>query len=119
MKFRNGVTPLAAGLFVSLLAALLMPQMSWAAAKRRSEVFAKIDGLECHGGSTDQNFVNQIIVRGFAETLANTPAASLGGGGGTGRLSVQPLTIIKDFDVCTPIPLQGSRHGHAFPGGHH
>jgi len=63
-------------------------------------IHVKIDDLK--GESKDKGFEEQIDVLSWAWGMTQTGTRQYGGGGGTGKVSVQDLTITKRLDKATP-----------------
>jgi type VI secretion system Hcp family effector len=84
---------LVAVLLVAGVAALT-PDVSWAV-----DAFLKIDS--CQGAETTKGFEKQIRLSGFNARIDRAAAA---GGAGTaqGKLTIQPIEILKDLDLCSP-----------------
>ena len=89
-----------------------LASISWAT---DIDVFAKVEGLQCHGLSTNPSFADAIVVRSLSGGISNTSIiAPPGGGGGGGRSTPAPLKIAKDFDGCSPLLFRAVAQGQHF-----
>ncbi|MCH7687437.1 MAG: type VI secretion system tube protein Hcp [Planctomycetes bacterium] len=63
------------------------------------DMFLKIDSLE--GESRDKGYKNWIDVESYSWGATQSGSQHTGGGGGTGKVSIQDLHVVKKMDKCT------------------
>jgi len=65
------------------------------------DAFLKLDGIK--GESADHKHKGDIDVLNFGWGMSQTGSQATGGGGGTGRVQVHDLCVIKNTDVSSPL----------------
>lgn len=76
------------------------------------DFFLKIDGVE--GESRDDAHTSEIDVLSWDWGMSQTGSMHTGGGGGTGKVSVNDLTIVKQVDKSTPNLMKSCTTGQHF-----
>jgi type VI secretion system secreted protein Hcp len=79
------------------------------------DYFLKLDGIA--GESTDSKHKGEIEVLSFSWGAANLSTASTGGGGGSGKVSLQDIHVSKSFDKSSPLLLQNCATGSHIKSG--
>jgi type VI secretion system secreted protein Hcp len=64
------------------------------------DIFLKVEGL--NGESKDDKHKDEIDIMSFSWGATNQGSTQIGGGGGSGKVSVQDLTVTKWGDLATP-----------------
>ena len=78
-----------------------------------NDMFLCIDGVD--GESTDEKFPNCIDVLAWSWGMTQSGTMHIGGGGGTGKVSVQDISLTKWLDKSTPELLLRTANGKHFP----
>lgn len=73
------------------------------------DMFLKMDPIK--GESKDAKYKDLIDVLNFSWGAANSASFSSGGGGGTGKVNVQDLSITKYYDKASPELFLGCAQG--------
>ena len=68
------------------------------------DMFLKLEGIT--GESRDNKHRGEIEILSFSWGASNPTARSCGGGGGSGKVNISDLSIMKKIDVATPQLLQ-------------
>ena len=74
-----------------------------------SQIFAKLGNIK--GESTDVKHQDEIEVLSFSWGVTNPRAIVGGGGGGTGRVTFQDLSIVHNIDKASPQLLKACATG--------
>jgi type VI secretion system secreted protein Hcp len=77
------------------------------------DMFLKLNGVT--GESKDKVHTNEIDVLSWSWGMTNNGSAHVGGGAGSGKLSVQDLTLSKFVDSSSPKLMLGCCNGKHFP----
>jgi type VI secretion system secreted protein Hcp len=77
------------------------------------DMFLKLNGLT--GESKDKVHTNEIDVLSWSWGMTNNGSAHVGGGAGSGKVSVQDLTLSKFVDSSSPKLMLGCCNGKHFP----
>ncbi|WP_256645128.1 Hcp family type VI secretion system effector [Thermomonas paludicola] len=74
-----------------------------------SDIFLKIDGID--GESADSKHKGEIDVLAWSFGASNSGSMAYGGGGGTGKVAFQDMTITKRIDKSSPKLLEHCANG--------
>ena len=77
------------------------------------DMFLKLNGVT--GESKDKVHTNEIDVLSWSWGMTNNGSAHVGGGAGSGKVSVQDLTLSKFVDSSSPKLMLGCCNGKHFP----
>ena len=77
------------------------------------DMFLKIDGLE--GESADDKHGKEIDVLAFSWGMNQSGSMHIGGGGGSGKVSVQDISITKYLDKASTVLMEKCCSGKHFP----
>ncbi|HEU5258619.1 MAG TPA: type VI secretion system tube protein Hcp, partial [Vicinamibacterales bacterium] len=64
---------------------------------------------------TTEEGTGAFSVTSYSFGAENTGSTSAGGGGGAGKATVMPLSVMKKFDECSPLLFGGVVTGEHFP----
>lgn len=92
--------------FLSCALLFSLVQQAWAG----YDLFLRVDGIP--GESLDKQHPNEIVALSFKHSQEMTAATS---GGGGGRVTFSPLTIVKYLDVASPTLMLNSARGAHIP----
>jgi type VI secretion system secreted protein Hcp len=76
------------------------------------DMFLKIEGVE--GEAQDKDHGKEIDVLAWSWGSSQSATTHMGGGGGSGKVSVQDLSITKHVDKSTPVLLKSCANGKHF-----
>jgi VCBS repeat-containing protein len=79
-----------------------------------SDLFLKVDGIT--GESADSKHRNEIDVQSFSWGAFQSGTTSTGGGGGTGRATLQDVHVVTRFNAASPRLLERMTTGQHAPG---
>ena len=68
------------------------------------DMFLKIDGLK--GESADDAHAGEIDVLAFSWGMSQSGSMHIGGGGGSGKVNVQDMSITKYLDKASTVLMQ-------------
>jgi type VI secretion system secreted protein Hcp len=77
------------------------------------DMFLKIDG--CDGESADDSHSDEIDVLAFSWGMTQSGSAHTAGGGGSGKVNVQDMSLTKYLDKATTVLMQKCCSGKHFP----
>lgn len=77
------------------------------------DMFLKIDG--CDGESADDGHPDEIDVLAFSWGMTQSGSAHTAGGGGSGKVNVQDMSITKYLDKASTVLMQKCCSGKHFP----
>jgi type VI secretion system secreted protein Hcp len=77
------------------------------------DMFLKIDG--CDGESKDDGHPDEIDVLAFSWGMTQSGSMHLSGGGGSGKVNVQDMSITKYLDKASTVLMQKCCSGKHFP----
>ncbi len=77
------------------------------------DMFLKIDG--CDGESVDDSHPDEIDVIAFSWGMTQSGSMHIAGGGGSGKVSVQDMSITKYVDKASTVLMQKCCSGKHFP----
>ncbi len=77
------------------------------------DMFLKIDG--CDGESADASHTDEIDVLAFSWGLTQSGSAHVAGGGGSGKVNVQDMSVTKYLDKASTVLMQKCCSGKHFP----
>ena len=77
------------------------------------DMFLKIDG--CDGESADASHADEIDVLAFSWGLTQSGSAHIAGGGGSGKVNVQDMSVTKYLDKASTVLMQKCCSGKHFP----
>ncbi len=77
------------------------------------DMFLKIDG--CDGESADASHTDEIDVLAFSWGMTQSGSAHIAGGGGSGKVNVQDMSITKYLDKASTVLMQKCCSGKHFP----
>jgi len=77
------------------------------------DMFLKIDG--CDGESADSSHADEIDVLAFSWGLTQSGSAHVAGGGGSGKVNVQDMSVTKYLDKASTVLMQKCCSGKHFP----
>lgn len=77
------------------------------------DMFLKIEG--CDGESADDKHTNEIDVLSFSWGMSQSGSMHTAGGGGTGKVAVQDMSITKYLDKASTVLMQKCATGKHFP----
>ena len=77
------------------------------------DMFLKIEGVD--GESADDKHKAEIDVVAFSWGMSQSGSMHIAGGGGTGKVSVQDMTITKYLDKASTVLMQKCATGKHFP----
>lgn len=75
----------------------------------QQDIFIKIDGIK--GEARDAKHKGEIDVESFSWGVSQTGTMQKGGGGGTGKVTVQDLTFLHRTDAASPLLLLACCNG--------
>lgn len=76
------------------------------------DMFLKLDG--CDGESADEKHKNEIDVLAFSWGLSQSGSMHIAGGGGSGKVNVQDMSITKYLDKASTVLMQKCCSGKHF-----
>ena len=76
------------------------------------DMFLKIEG--CNGESADSKHKDEIDVLAFSWGMSQSGSMHISGGGGTGKVNVQDLSVTKYLDKASPALMQKCCNGTHF-----
>jgi type VI secretion system secreted protein Hcp len=76
-------------------------------------MFLKIEGVD--GESADKQHSNEIDVLAFSWGMSQSGSMHIAGGGGTGKVNVQDMSITKYLDKASTVLMQKCCTGKHFP----
>lgn len=76
------------------------------------DMFLKLDG--CDGESADDEHTNEIDVLAYSWGMTQSGSMHIGGGGGSGKVNVQDMSITKYLDKATTVLMQKCCSGKHF-----
>jgi len=77
------------------------------------DMFLKLEG--CKGESVDNTHKDEIDVLAFSWGLTQSGSSHIGGGGGSGKVAVQDLSVTKYLDTASTVLMQKCCSGKHFP----
>lgn len=77
------------------------------------DAYMQLDGVA--GEATRKGFEGQIVVQSFELGADNLSSIGSGGGGGTGKANLRPLSVTKFADAASPLLLQACCEGTHYP----
>jgi len=77
------------------------------------DMFLKIDG--CDGESVDASHTDEIDVLAFSWGMTQSGSAHIAGGGGSGKVNVQDMSVTKYLDKASTVLMQKCCSGKHFP----
>lgn len=77
------------------------------------DMFLKIEGVD--GESADSKHKDEIDVLSFSWGMSQTGSMHVAGGGGTGKVAVQDMSITKNLDKASTVLMQKCATGKHFP----
>jgi type VI secretion system secreted protein Hcp len=76
------------------------------------DMFLKLDG--CDGESADDEHTDEIDVLAYSWGMTQSGSMHIGGGGGSGKVNVQDMSITKYMDKATTVLMQKCCSGKHF-----
>lgn len=95
--------------FATATTLLLTPLTSFAAI----DMFLKLDGIP--GESVDKANAGSVDILAWSEGMSQSGTTHIGGGGGTGKVSVQDISFTKYLDSSSPLLRQYVSSGAIIP----
>jgi len=77
------------------------------------DMFLKIEGVD--GESADDKHKNEIDVLAFSWGMSQSGSMHIAGGGGTGKVNVQDMSVTKYMDKASTVLMQKCCTGKHFP----
>jgi type VI secretion system secreted protein Hcp len=77
------------------------------------DMFLKIDGVD--GEAADDSHADEIDVLAFSWGMTQSGSAAISGGGGSGKVNVQDMSITKYLDKASTVLMQKCCSGKHFP----
>jgi type VI secretion system secreted protein Hcp len=77
------------------------------------DMFLKIEGVD--GESADDKHKGEIDVLSFSWGMSQSGSMHISGGGGTGKVNVQDMSVVKYLDKASTVLMQKCSTGKHFP----
>jgi len=77
------------------------------------DMFLKLEG--CDGESADDSHTDEIDVLAFSWGMTQSGSSHVAGGGGSGKVNVQDMSVTKYLDKATTVLMQKCCTGKHFP----